>query len=108
MNVEIINRNTVSTNSSSSCFNRVSRKMKSAVCLSADLSIFFLAGKIDRFEICTVDISTNSRFVFMQQIVDLVQNSYVDSPLGDLNPLSSPRIEKLIIPSLVALAKTQN
>ncbi len=38
-----------------------------------------------------------SRFVFFQQIVSLVQNFYVGSPLGDLNPLSSPRIEKLMI-----------
>ncbi len=38
-----------------------------------------------------------SRFVFFQQIVGLVQIFYIGSPLGDLNPLSSPRIEKLMI-----------
>jgi hypothetical protein len=48
-----------------------------------------------------------SRFDFFQQIIGLVQIFYVGSPLGDLNPLSSLRMEKLVIPSLVALPKTQ-
>ena len=34
------------------------------------------------------------RFVLCRQIVDLVQNFYVGSPLGDLNPLSYPRSKK--------------
>jgi hypothetical protein len=38
-----------------------------------------------------------NRFVFFQQIVGLVQIFYVGSSLGDLNPLSSLRIEKLMI-----------
>jgi hypothetical protein len=47
-----------------------------------------------------------SRFVFFQQIVGLVQNFYVGSPLGDLNPLSSARIEKhMIFPASNASAE---
>ncbi len=38
-----------------------------------------------------------SRLVFFQQIIGLVKKNFVGSPLGDLNPLSSPRIEKLMI-----------
>ena len=38
-----------------------------------------------------------SRFLFFQQIIGLVKKNFVGSPLGDLNPLSSPRIEKLMI-----------
>jgi hypothetical protein len=45
----------------------------------------------------SVDMSTNEQIYFFQQIVGLVQKFYVGSPLGDLNPLSSPRIEKLMI-----------
>jgi hypothetical protein len=37
------------------------------------------------------------RVIFFQQIVGLVQNFYIGSPLRNLNPLSSPRIEKLTI-----------
>jgi hypothetical protein len=48
-----------------------------------------------------------SRFDFFQQIIGLVQKIYVGSPLGDLNPLSSLRMEQLVIPSMVALPKTQ-
>jgi hypothetical protein len=47
----------------------------------------------------SVDMSTNNEQIcFFQQIVGLVQTFYLGSPLGDLNPLSSPRIEKLMIP----------
>jgi hypothetical protein len=42
-------------------------------------------------------MSTYEQVFFFQQIVGLVQNFYVGSPLGGLNPLSSPRIEKLMI-----------
>ncbi len=37
------------------------------------------------------------RFVLCRQTVDLVQNFYVGSPLGDLNPLSYPRSKKTMI-----------
>ncbi len=70
--------------------------MKSAVCLSAHLLIFCFGRKIQQIW----NLSTcrqMSRFVVFQQIVGLVQFFYVGSPLGDLNPLSSPRIEKLMI-----------
>ncbi len=67
--------------------------MKSAVCLSADLSIFFFGGKNRQIW----NLSTcrqMSRFVFFQQIVDLVQIFYVGSPLGDLNPSLFPEDRK--------------
>jgi hypothetical protein len=85
-----------------------SRKIKSAVCLSAHL-LCFSFWRENTTDFKSVDMLTNEQICyFFQQIVGLVQNFYVGSPLGNLNPLSSPRMEKLVIQSLVALPKTQN
>ncbi len=78
---------------------RVSRKMKSVVCLSVDLSIFYFCGK-NRQIWNLLTCRQISRFIFFRQIVDLVQNHYVGSPLGDLNPLSYPRLKKNMISTL--------
>ncbi len=67
--------------------------MKSVLCLSVDLSIFCFGVKNRQIR----NLSTCrqiSRFILCRQIVDLVQNFYVGSPLGDLNPLSYPRSKK--------------
>jgi hypothetical protein len=79
---------------------RVSQKMKSVICLSVDLSIFCFGGtnrQIWNLSTCW----QISRFVFFQQIVDLVPNFYVGFPLGDLNPLSYPRLKKNMISTLM-------
>ena len=75
---------------------RVSQKIKSAVCLSAHLSIFCFGGKTQQIS-NLLTCRQMSRIDFFQQIVGLVQMFYVGSPLGNLNPLSSPRIEILMI-----------
>jgi hypothetical protein len=76
--------------------NRVSRKIKSAVCLSAHLSFFCPGGKARQIS-NLLTCRQMSRFDFFQQIVGLVLKFYVGSPLRNLKPLSSPRIEKLMI-----------
>ncbi len=75
---------------------RVSRKMKSVNCSSVDLSIFCSRGNNQQIWNLSTCRQIN-RFVLCWQIVDLVQNFYVGSPLGDLNPLSYPRLKKNMI-----------
>jgi hypothetical protein len=58
--------------------------------------VFVLAGKHDRYE--NVDMSTIEKIWLFSGGGRPGKKIYVGSPLGNLNPLSSPRIEKLMIP----------